>query len=99
MLKLIIGIAIGLLLVQVMGAPLPLAGGFALLGLSCQLAYARALNSYLRGADPVREFGARSLNELKAQLPVPMYVTLLDIAAKSCGYAMAVALLQVIYPL
>ena len=61
--------------------------GFALLAIASQLIYHRLLNAYLGGVDPVREFGARSLGELRTRIYIPFVVVAVEVLAKAFGIA------------
>jgi len=61
--------------------------GFVVVGIIFQSIYARLLNNYLGGVDPVREFRARSLRELRGRIPIPYSVVVVEILAKAFGIA------------
>jgi hypothetical protein len=58
-----------------------------------QVFYARRLNAFLGGADPVAKFGARNLSQLKNIISVPLLVSVLSFLAKALAWAGVVALL------
>jgi len=66
--------------------------GFVLLGIASQLIYHLLLNAYLGGVDPVREFGAHSLGELRRRISIPFVVIAVEVLAKAFGMAALIIL-------
>lgn len=88
MLKMVAGLIAGGVVTGLTMRPLLAGAAFLVAGAFLQWRYARTLNGHLGGVDPVREFGARSLKELRAIVPVPLRISALDFSAKACGWAL-----------
>ncbi|MGI9310329.1 MAG: hypothetical protein ACR2P7_02215 [bacterium] len=66
---------------------------FFIIGAVVQTLYARSLNEFLGGQDPVWKFGARNLSQLRAVMPIPVAVFILDFLAKAFMYASVISIL------
>ncbi len=65
---------------------------FGVLGVISQIVYARSLNKYLEGVDPVK-YGARSLKDLRTVMPIPFFIIILSKLAVLFGFAVLVSVL------
>jgi len=68
---------------------------FSLLAITSQISYARSLNAYLRGVDPLR-YGARSFGQLKRIMPIPLFIKILYGLAISFGSVVLFSFLKLI---
>ena len=82
MIRLVAGFLLGAILSASTSAPGIVMMSLLVVGIVAQHGFARLLYRHMRGVDPVA-LGARSLQHLRAILPVPLHIILMDFTAKA----------------
>jgi len=93
MISIICGIILSALAQVYINAPYLSLFIFLIFAALFQFLYARKLNNYLGGEDPVPTYRARDFGELRTKIPIPTYIVIMEKLPKIAGIAALITLL------